>query len=113
MTNCHVNNVLRIHAPNKEGAAGGFVGVSETGGLAEVGEKEEVAKLLEASNLLGAIRYLIPSYVNCTTTYIQGQGCVEADIAGGFAGKMLSGEVNNSEQEQKYAVFQLDHVTGG
>lgn len=113
VTNCHVNNVLRIHAPNKEGAAGGFVGVSETGGLAEVGEKEEVAKLLEASNLLGAIGYLIPSYVNCTTTYIQGQGCVEADIAGGFAGKMLSGEVNNSEQEQKYAVFQLDHVTGG
>ena len=38
---------------------------------------------------------------------------MEADIAGGFAGKMLSGEVNNSEQEQKYAVFQLDHVTGG
>lgn len=113
VTNCHVNNVLRIHAPNKEGAAGGFVGVSETGGLAEVGEKEEVAKLLEVSDLLGAIGYLIPSYINCTTTYIQGQGCVEADIAGGFAGKMLSGEVNNSEQEQKYAVFQLDHVTGG
>ncbi|MEE3427368.1 MAG: Cna B-type domain-containing protein [Ruminococcus sp.] len=96
LDNCHTDKLLSVKAASLQGYSGGFVGVSATGGLADVSDVDGIKSLLSVEgSLLNAVEYLIPSYTNCTVTYVDG-GYVDADIAGGFAADMESGTVNNS-----------------
>lgn len=108
-----VKNLKEVTANDKDGIAGGFVGSSQTGGLADVAGEADVKALLNANKLLGAIKYLLPSYTECTVTYVD-KGGVAADTAGGFAGNFQSGTVNNqgAGEGNYYSVYNLDHVNG-
>lgn len=136
----HVTNLKSVTADTStsDGVAGGFVGFSTTGGLADALSNAKDSSvldnlikggLLSVNDLLGAMPYLIPSYTDTTVTYVNG-GYVEGDIAGGYAGNFQSGKVNQfSETDLKndstlagvqsrvqtnpVAVVNLDHVTGG
>lgn len=136
----HVTNLKSVTADTStsDGVAGGFVGFSTTGGLADALSNAEDSSILDdlikggllsVNDLLGAVPYLIPSYTDTTVTYVNG-GYVEGDIAGGYAGNFQSGKVNQfSEtdlendstladvqsrvQANPVAVVNLDHVTGG
>lgn len=111
--NAHVTNLKSVTAAKDGGYAAGFVAISKTGGLAEVGDDNSVRSLLEANGLVNAIGYLIPSYTNCTVSYVDG-GSVTGDVAGGFTADFQSGTVNNSSREANdfYAVYNLDAVNG-
>lgn len=112
--NAHVTNLKSVTAANDGGYAAGFVAISKTGGLAEVGEDStQVKSLIEANRLVTAISYLIPSYTNCTVSYVNG-GSVTGDVAGGFTADFQSGTVDNSSHEANdfYAVYNLDAVNG-
>lgn len=136
----HVTNLKSVTADTStsDGIAGGFVGFSTTGGLADALSNADDSSvldnlikggLLSVNDLLGAVPYLIPSYTDTTVSYVNG-GYVEGDIAGGYAGNFQSGKVNQfSETDLKndptlagvqsrvqanpWAVINLDHVTGG
>ena len=121
-----------------DGIAGGFVGFSTTGGLADALSNADDSSvldnlikggLLSVNDLLGAMPYLIPSYTDTTVSNVNG-GYVEGDIAGGYAGNIQSGKVNQFDkkdlendptladvqsrvQANPVAVVNLDHVTGG
>lgn len=110
VTDGHVKNLASVTAHLEDGVAGGFVGVSRTGGLADVADEAAIKGLLSASNLLNAVGYMIPSYTNVDVSYING-GRVSADIAGGFAGDYQSGKVEN--QGSPWAVYNIAQVTGG
>ncbi len=111
--NCHVENLLCVSAPELNGYAGGFVGTSESGGLADVADKAKIKDLLSVSNLVTAVGYLIPQYTNCTVAYLSGGG-VNGDVAGGFAADFRSGKVDNTDPDKNdpYAVYNIDHVNG-
>lgn len=111
--NAHVTNLKSVTAAKDGGYAAGFVAISKTGGLAEVGDDNSVRSLLEANGLVNAIGYLIPSYTNCTVSYVDG-GSVTGDIAGGFAADFQSGTVNNQARGESdyYAVYNLGSVNG-
>lgn len=111
--NAHVTNLKSVTAAKDGGYAAGFVAISKTGGLAEVGDDNSVRSLLEANGLVTAIGYLIPSYTNCTVSYVDG-GSVTGDVAGGFAADFQSGTVDNSSRGANdfYAVYNLDAVNG-
>lgn len=111
--NAHVTNLKSVTAAKDGGYAAGFVAISKTGGLAEVGDDNSVRSLLEANGLVNAIGYLIPSYTNCTVSYVDG-GSVTGDVAGGFAADFQSGTVNNQSRGDGnyYAVYNLDAVNG-
>lgn len=111
--NAHVTKLKSVETADVGGYAAGFVAISKTGGLAEVGDKTEVKSLIEANGLLNAISYLIPRYTNCTVSYVDG-GSVTADVAGGFTADFQSGVVNNSERgaDDYYAVYNLAAVNG-
>lgn len=113
MENAHVTNLKSVTAANDGGYAAGFVAISKTGGLAEVGDDNSVKSLLEANGLVNAIGYLIPSYTNCTVAYVDG-GSVTGDVAGGFAADFQSGTVNNQDRGENdyYAVYNLGSVKG-
>ena len=97
--NCHTYYLKWVKAANVQGYSGGFIGTSQTGGLTDVSDVGGVRSLLSLEGgLLGAISYLIPSYTNCTVTFVDG-GYVSADIAGGFAADMQSGKVDNSNDD--------------
>lgn len=108
-----VKNLKEVTANDTDGFAGGFVGSSQTGGLADVAGEADVKALLNANKLLGAVTYLLPSYTECTVTYVD-KGGVAADTAGGFAGNFQSGTVNNQDagEGNYYSVYNLDHVNG-
>ena len=131
-----VKNLKEVTAHDTDGIAGGFVGSSQTGGLADVAEGADIKTLVNVNGLLTAVKYLIPSYRVCKVLYVDGGG-VSADIAGGFAGEFQSGTVNNqpiTEEERGeeeiasaselaratdpsadgkyYAVYNIDHVNG-
>lgn len=124
---CHVNNLYWVKANTTDGRAGGFIGVSEVGGLASMDDSEgtQIKGLVSAGNLLNAVGYLIPEYTNVDTTYIDG-GYVEAGWAGGFAADFQSGTVDNlskdplgqnEDPENKqnpdwFAVYNIDRVVG-
>lgn len=110
VTDGHVKNLASVSAHLEDGVAGGFVGVSRTGGLADVADETAIKGLLSASNLLNAVGYMIPSYTNVDVSYINGGG-VSADMAGGFAGDFQSGTVEN--QGDPWAVYNIAQVTGG
>ena len=112
--NAHVTNLKSVTAADNGGYAAGFVAISKTGGLAEVGEdKTQVKSLIEANGLVTAIAYLIPSYTNCTVSYVT-DGSVTGDIAGGFTADFQSGTVNNQArgEDDYYAVYNLGAVNG-
>ena len=69
--------------------------------------------LLEANGLVNAIGYLIPSYTNCTVSYVT-NGSVTGDVAGGFTADFQSGTVNNQDRGENdyYAVYNLGSVNG-
>lgn len=111
-TDSHVTNLKSVTAPNTNGMAGGFVGLSTTGGLAQVASDEDESSnvleeltkngLLNINDLLGAVPYMVPSYRCTDITYVaisDGYN-VKGDVAGGYAGLFESGEVN---------VFDEDH----
>ena len=108
-----VKNLKEVSANDTDGYAGGFIGSSQTGGLADVANEADIKALLNVNGLLNAIKYLVPSYTVCTVTYVNGGG-VSADTAGGFAGSFQSGTVNNynAGQGNYYSVYNLDHVNG-
>lgn len=110
----HVTNLATVKASDTGGRAGGFVGASTASGLAEVGDAEDINGLLEASNLLGAITYLLPEYKDVDASFT-GAASVTADYAGGFAGEFEAGSVDNTGRQNQtdwYAVRGLDTVTG-
>ena len=111
--NAHVTNLKTVTATNDGGYAAGFVAISKTGGLAEVGDDNSVKSLIEANSLVNAIGYLIPSYTNCTVSYVNG-GSVTGDVAGGFTADFQSGTVNNQARGENdyYAVYNLGSVNG-
>ena len=106
-----VKNLKEVTANDTDGNAGGFIGTSSTGGLADVADETEIKALISANGLLNAVKYLIPSYTQCTVSYVSGGG-VTADTAGGFAGSFQSGTVNNQAagEGNYYSVYNLDHV---
>ena len=116
----YVKNLKEVSANDTDGYAGGFIGTSQTGGLADVASEEDLkgwinkdTSVLDINGLLTAIKYLIPSYTVCTVTYVNGGG-VSADTAGGFVGNFQSGTLNNHDagQGNYYSVYNLDHVNG-
>ena len=115
-----VKNLKEVSANDTDGFAGGFIGTSQTGGLADVASEDDLdvwidkkASILDINGLLTAVKYLIPSYTMCTVTYVD-KGGVTADTAGGFAGSFQSGTVNNQDagEGKYYSVYNLDHVNG-
>lgn len=112
--NSHVTNLKSVTAANDGGYAAGFVAISKTGGLADVGDEAEVKKqLLQINGLVTAIAYLIPSYRNCTVSYVT-NGSVTGDVAGGFTADFQSGTVNNQAlgEGKYYAVYNIGSVNG-
>ena len=89
MRNQSVKNLKEVTANDTDGNAGGFIGTSSTGGLADVADETEIKALISANGLLNAVKYLIPSYTQCTVSYVSGGG-VTADTAGG-SGHILCG----------------------
>ena len=103
-TEAHVRGLKSVSADSthSDGAAGGFVGISTTGGLVDAVNGSDDSSVLEdlvsgglvsIDSLVGAIPYLVPNYKNATASFVNG-GSVSADIAGGFAGDFQSGKVN-------------------
>lgn len=111
--NSHVINLKSVKAADDGGYASGFVGISKTGGLAEVADDNSIKSLIETNGLVNAVGYLIPKYTNCTVSFVNG-GSVTADVAGGFAADFQSGTVDNSSRgtNNYYAVYNLDSVNG-
>ena len=111
--NSHVTNLKSVKAADDGGYASGFVGISKTGGLAEVADNNSIKSLIETNGLVNAVGYLIPKYTNCTVSFVNG-GSVTADVAGGFAADFQSGTVDNSSRgtNDYYAVYNLDSVNG-
>lgn len=109
-----VENVKEIKADINNGIAGGFVGSSNTGGLASISEdKTSVPGIVDISNLISAAGYLIPKYTNCKVEYVSNENNpqVMASIAGGFIGNMQSGTIENSD-ENYLAVKNIEYVQG-
>ena len=102
-----------MKAADNGGYASGFIGISKTGGLAEVADDNSIKSLIETNGLVNAVGYLIPKYTNCTVSFVNG-GSVTADVAGGFAADFQSGTVDNSSRgtNDYYAVYNLDSVNG-
>ena len=111
--NSHVTNLKSVKAADNGGYASGFIGISKTGGLAEVADDNSIKSLIETNGLVNAVGYLIPKYINCTVSFVNG-GSVTADVAGGFAADFQSGTVDNSSRgtNDYYAVYNLDSVNG-
>lgn len=117
--NSLVTNLKEVRSATIDGYSGGFVGISRTGGLADVADKAEIEEhftkdsIIEVNKLLGAITYLVPKYTNCTVTYVDG-GLIEADVAGGFAGELQSGHVDNQGlgDGKYYSVYNINQVKG-
>lgn len=116
LSNCNVTGLHRVTADVDNGAAGGFVGNSETGGLADVADDTSILALSSISGLLSAVPYLIPKYSDCNVIYA-GDATVTADKAGGFAGVFRSGVVKGKPTDDadadEWAVNNLKSVEGG
>ena len=121
----YVENLLSVKASDESGYAGGFVGTSVTGGLADVSDKTALEGLASIGNILNLVGYLIPEYSNIYVSYTDNGG-VEADVAGGFAGDFQSGFLNTVQEKDsdqieyvgqkpssgEFVVYNIDHVTG-
>lgn len=122
VTGSHAEQLKFIKAEkpaDKDSYAGGFVGRSHTGGLAGLAQEDEDGSLklpgiLDVDSLLNLLPYLIPEYTDTTVTFVSNEGNpqVEGQLAGGFAGAMQSGKVDNSTSQESYAVYGLESVKG-
>ena len=116
INNSHVYNLKNVEASMQSGYAGGFAGITETGGLAEAANNDTNAlKLLGINGLLSAIPYLVSKFVNVSVSYIPDDMItqVKANRAGGFVGKMQSGYIINKDKESDpYAVYNIRNVEG-
>ena len=114
ISNSHVTNLQSVTANETVGYAGGFIGISRTGGLADVVGEQEDLSALGINGLLGAVPYLIPSYTKCTVSYISnGENAqIKAAVAGGFVAELQSGTIDNTDEENGTAVYQLENVNG-
>lgn len=118
LSNCNVTGLHCVKADADNGAAGGFVGNSVTGGLADVADDSSILALISISGLLNAVPYLIPKYSDCNVTYAaNSDATVIADEAGGFAGVFRSGVVEGMPEKDadadEWAVNGLKSVEGG
>lgn len=119
----HVRNLKSVtakHDSTKSSYAGGFIGRSHTGGLAGLADKNTDGSLkpfpdiIEVNSLLHVVPYLLPKYTDTTVTFINNgeKPQVEGKLAGGYAGAMQSGKVDNSTSVEAYAVYGLEKVKG-
>lgn len=120
----HVKNLKSVTAKRntektKGSYAGGFLGRSHTGGLAGLAQDVEDGKpklpgILEVDSLLNLVPYLLPKYTDTTVNFISNgeDPQVEGQYAGGYAGAMQSGKVDNSTSTEAYAVYGLEKVKG-
>ncbi len=118
----HVKNIKSVvakHSDTKGSYAGGFIGRSHTGGLAGLAQEDEDGNLklpgiVEVDSLLKLVPYLLPKYTDTSVTFVPNaeNPQVEGQLAGGYAGAMQSGKVDNSESKEPYAVFGLESVKG-
>ena len=118
----HVKNIKSVvakHSDTKGSYAGGFIGRSHTGGLAGLAQEDEDGKLklpgiLEVDSLLNLVPYLLPKYTDTSVTFVSNGEApqVEGQVAGGYAGAMQSGKVDNSNCKEAYAVYGLEKVKG-
>ena len=114
-----LKSVSAKHDKTKASYAGGFIGRSHTGGLAGLAQKDEDGNLklpgiLEVDSLLSLVPYLLPEYTDTTVTFISNgeKPQVEGTLAGGFAGAMQSGKVDNRTSTEAFAVFGLEKSQG-
>ena len=119
-----LQSVIAKHDHTKSSYAGGFIGRSHTGGLAGLAEKDadgnlKLPGILEVDSLLSLVPYLLPKYTNTTVTFLSQEKNpneenpqVEGQLAGGYAGAMQSGQVDNSTRPEAYAVYGLKKVKG-
>ena len=118
----HVKNVKSVvakHSDTKGSYAGGFIGRSHTGGLAGLAQEDEDGNLklpgiVKVDSLLNLVPYLLPKYTDTTVTFLSNEEKpqVEGTLAGGFAGEMQSGKVDNSTSTEAYVVFGLENIKG-
>lgn len=117
VNNSSVADLKKVYVKDMEnGYAGGFIGVSVANGLADLADDNNegtVSDLISISDLITAIPYLMPVYKNCDVAYVNDieNYQVEAACAGGFAGKLESGTVDNSEKKN-IAVKNICNVHG-
>lgn len=102
--NAEISGLRQVTAQKQEGKesyAGGFIGRSQTGGLAGIAQEGEDGSLtlpgiLDVSSLLNLVPYLLPSYKNCQADFVtNGENPqVKGVYAGGFwiYAKRTSGE---------------------
>lgn len=109
ISNSIVKNLKYVKTTDQGGYAGGFVGISKTGGLAEVGDETEIKSLIEANGLLNAVAYLIPKYEQCRVEFVK-EGQVIGDLAGGFAADFQSGTLDDAGEN--IAVNNIEKVSG-
>lgn len=80
---CSAQNLKDVTATDSGGYAGGFLGVSKTGGLADVADEDSIKSLVDINGLVNAVSYLIPKYTDCSVHYVEGGG-VSADTTRRF-----------------------------
>ena len=114
-----LKSVAARHGSAKGSYAGGFVGRSHTGGLAGLAQESEDGSLklpgiVEVDSLMSLVPYLLPEYTDTTVSFVSNGEMpqVEGQHAGGYAGAMQSGKVNNSTQAEAFAVYGLENVKG-
>ena len=123
ITDCKTDKLRLVEAKDPEGKdayAGGFVGRSHTGGLAGLAQEQEdgslkLPEVLKVDSLLALVPYLMPKYINTTVTFVSNgeNPQVISKCAGGFAGAMQAGTVDNSTlTDSPYAVYELENVKG-
>ncbi|MCH9277276.1 cell surface protein, partial [Bifidobacterium amazonense] len=93
VVDAHVTGLYTVFADMEYGNAGGFVGLSETGGLADVADDTSIIELVKVNGLVTAVGYMVPKYTNTDVRYVNG-GNVTANMAGGYAGDFQSGKVD-------------------
>lgn len=117
VADCHARRIKSVTVPKEEGkgTAGGFVGLSVTGGLADAladdaggngGLDGLLHDVIKIENLLGAVPYLIPKYWGVDASYVNG-GMVSGSVAGGFAGDFQSGKLNQFGEDDMESLVKL------
>ena len=126
VTDTTASKIKEVKADKNSGEAsfaGGFVGKSHTGGLAGIANEGDnklaLSGILDVSNLLTLVPYLLPKYNRCKVIFVSNgeNPQVEADYAGGFFGEMNSGKViheviegDGSQKIDPYAVEGIEYV---
>lgn len=117
VADCHARRIKSVIVPKEggKGFAGGFVGLSVTGGLADAladdaggngGLDGLLHDVIKIDNLLGAVPYLIPKYWDVDASYVDG-GMVSGSVAGGFAGDFQSGKLNQFGEDDMKSLVKL------